>query len=373
MCRRSRCLHRESVFALNNGYQIRALTADDAIPYEEFVQQNAFLPLYGNHHFLNFLENVAECKTHVLLAFAEGRIVGSLPFAIAEREGVGCVVNSLPWYGSHGSVLVGRGLVANAAGEKVISALLAEFARAIDRPDLLSSTMILLPDQESHIAAYEKILRPVQNDRRVSQITELPPGSDRVAENLEAIFKQKTRNLVRKSRKQGFIEAVTDEAWAWDFLVKTHADNMAAIGGRAKPESHFQAMRANLPSEMLRLSVCLSDGAPAAAMLVFKVGNVYEYITPVIVQEFRSRQPLTFLIWTAMLEAVRSGYARWNWGGTWVGQENLHRFKEGLGGIDRPYSYLISATETGVAKLRDIKPQLSSLFPNFYVYPYSEL
>lgn len=361
------------MLALSNGYQIRALTADDANPYEEFVKQNAFLPLYGNHRFLSFLEKVAECKTHVLIAFDEGRIVGSLPFAIAEREGVGCVVNSLPWYGSHGSVVVSRDLVANAAGERVISALLTEFMRVIDRPDLLSSTMILLPDQEAYAGIYHQMLRPVQNDRRVSQITELPLGSDHVAEDLEAIFTQKTRNLVRKSRKQGFIEAVTDEAWAWDFLVKTHADNMAAIGGRAKPESHFEAMRASLPPEILRLSVCLSDGTPAAAMLVFKVGNVYEYITPVIVQEYRSRQPLTFLIWTAMLEAVKSGYARWNWGGTWVGQENLHRFKKGLGGIDRPYSYLISATETGVAKLRDIKPQLSSLFPNFYVYPYSEL
>jgi len=358
---------------LNGGFEIRLLRTDDAIPYEEFVDRNAFLPLYGNRRFLSFLENVAECKAHVLLAFNGSKIVGSLPFATAEREGVGCVVNSLPWYGSHGSVLVDRNLVANGAGEEVTSALLTEFARTIDRPDLLSSTMILLPDQEPHIAVYEKILRPVRYDRRVSQITELPPGSDHVAQGLEAIFKQKSRNLVRKSLKQGFVEAVTGETWAWEFLVKTHADNMAAIGGRAKPESHFQAMRANLPPEMLRLSVCLSDGVPAAAMLVFKVGGVYEYITPVIVQEFRSRQPLTFLIWMAMLEAVKSGYARWNWGGTWVGQENLHRFKEGLGGIDRPYSYLISATEAGVAKLKEIKPQLGILFPNFYVYPYSEL
>lgn len=360
------------MFALNNGYQIRALTADDAIPYEEFVQQNAFLPLYGNHHFLNFLENVAECKTHVLLAFAEGRIVGSLPFAIAERGDVGCVVNSLPWYGSHGSVLVGHDLVAKGASEDVISALLTEFARTIDRPDLLSSTMILLPDQEPHIATYEKILRPVQKDHRIGQMTELPASSDHDVENLEVVLKQKAR-IIRKSLRQGFAEAVTDETWAWDFLVKTHTDNMEAIGGRAKPESHFQAMRANLPSKMIRLSVCLSDGIPVAALLVFKVGAVYEYITPVIVHEFRSRQPLTFLIWMAMLEAIKSGYARWNWGGTWVGQENLHRFKRDLGGIDRPYSYLISATEAGITKLREIKPQLNSLFPNFYVYPYSEL
>jgi len=361
------------MFALNSGFEIRALTEGDTIPYQEFVDRSAFLPLYGNHRFLSFLECVADCKTRVLLAYEGNRIVGSLPFAIAEREGIGCVVNSLPWYGSHGSVLVDRGLVAKGAREEMISALLTEFAQVIDRADLLSSTMILLPDQEAHVAIYEKILRPVQKDRRVGQVTELPPSSDHVAEDLEAIFKQKTRNLVRKSRKQGFVEAVTDATWAWDFLVKTHSDNMAAIGGRAKPESHFQAMRTHLPPEMLRLSVCLSDGIPAAAMLVFKVGGVYEYITPVIVQEFRSRQPLTFLIWMAMLEAVKSGYARWNWGGTWVGQENLHRFKEGLGGIDRPYSYLISATEAGVAKLREIKPQLSSLFPNFYVYPYSEL
>ncbi|MDH2382199.1 GNAT family N-acetyltransferase [Bradyrhizobium sp. CER78] len=353
-------------------FQVRPLEEGETPAYEEFLKENSRLPLYGMPSFLRFLEATTSCRTHVLVAWSDGAIVGGLPYAELHRDGVGRIVNSLPWYGSHGSVIVGRAARSSEDADAIRRALLSDFVAAADGGDLLSATMILLPDEEAHVVSYDTVLQPIEKDARIGQITELPPV-DRAADGLELTFKQKTRNLVRKSLKQGFSEQVTDDDWAWKFLAETHAENMAAIGGKPKPESHFHAMRETLPPRMRRLSVCMSDGAPAAALLLLQCGDTCEYITPVIVKDFRPRQPLTFLIWMGMLDAIRSGCRRWNWGGTWHGQENLHHFKAGFGAVDLPYSYLIRAPHEGVLKLKQLKSQLGTLFPNFYAYPYAKL
>lgn len=357
---------------LTPSYQVRPLERTDIPTYEKFLERNSWLPLYGMPSFLRFLEAATSCSTHVLVAWSDAAIVGALPYAALRREGVGRIVNSLPWYGSHGSVVVDRLRLIPEKAEAIRHSLLSEFVAAVDGEDLLSASMILLPEEEVHIDTYETILQPIQKDARIGQITELP-SLEEAADGLESVVRQKTRNLVRKSLKQGFAEVITDEDWAWDFLAQTHAENMAAIGGKSKPESHFRAMRETLPPRMRRLSVCLSGSTPTAALLLLLCGGTCEYITPVVAKEFRPRQPLTFLIWMAMIEAIRQGYRRWNWGGTWIGQETLHHFKAGFGALDFPYSYLIRAPHEGVAKLKEVKSQLGVLFPNFYVYPYSKL
>lgn len=352
---------------------IRELVASDLPDYRDFLETNALLPAYGHPSFLKFLETVTGCDVRVLVATEGSQIVGAFPYAVAEREGVGRVVNSLPWYGSHGSAVVIRPSCRSGNGESIRRALLRSFVEATDSDDLLSTTVILSLDEQQHLAVYQEILAPSQMDFRVGQVTDLPLAEENLEVELEATLRQKTRNLVRKSLKQDFVEVVTDEPWAWDYLARTHSENMAAIGGKAKPEAHFVAMRSLLPPAMRRLSVALKDGVPAAAMLLFLSGRTREYITPVISKGFRSLQPLSFLIWKGMVDAIDAGCLRWNWGGTWPGQEKLHHFKQGFGATDRPYSYLIRSPDVGLQKLRSMKSTLGALFPYCYVYPYEAL
>ena len=109
---------------------------------------------------------------------------------------------------------------------------------------------------------------------------------------------------------------------------------MSAIGGRAKPWGHFAAMRELIPAAWRQLFVTRLDGEPVSAMLLFRFNQTVDNITPVIRHEFRSRQPLSFAIWHAMLDAVRSGFRWWNWGGTWETQQSLHHFKRGWGAAE---------------------------------------
>jgi len=61
--------------------------------------------------------------------------------------------------------------------------------------------------------------------------------------------------------------------------------------------------------------------------LLFYYGKTIEYFTPVFRNEYRSYQPMSLLIYQAMVDGAKAGYERWNWGGTWENQEGVYRFK----------------------------------------------
>ncbi len=326
--------------------------------------------IYVHPAFLDFLTRVTGGEPRVTTVAMNGELVGALPFLIREHTGVGVMINSLPWWGSHGSCVLDR---QRPDADDIRRALLVGYRSQIERADLISATMILSHEEEARRALYVAALSPAATDARIGQITELPHDPGEGGNSLLHVFEQKTRNLVRKSLKQGFAEHVDDDDRAWSFLHRVHVENISALGGKPKPLSHFQALREALPPPVRRLSLAMDGDTPVAALLLLYGGRTVEYVTPAIETSARSRQPLSFLIWNGMLDAIKRGFTAWNWGGTWAGQSSLHHFKAGFGAQDRPYSYLICAPPEGTAKLRKYRRELDTMFPYFYAYPFSLL
>jgi hypothetical protein len=321
--------------------------------------------VYSTLEWRNFLSDAAGGEARYLVADDQGRLVGVLPSFHRHASQFGTVVNSLPWFGSHG----GCTLAPN--GPEPRRLLLTEFARTLPA-DLVSATVVLTPEETADAASsYYGVLGAVAEDTRTGQVTELPAGAADPEARLEELILQKTRNLVRKSLRQQFERVCTLDAWAWDFLVDLHTRNISAIGGKAKPASHFGALKRSLPARWLRLSVALHRGKPVAALLLVRYNRTVEYLIPVVEHEARPQQAMSFLIWHELLDAARDGFRWWNWGGTWASQRSLHHFKRGWGAVDRPYSYVVAVPEDRREWLRSNASSLADGFPYYYVYPFA--
>lgn len=324
--------------------------------------------IYAAPEFASALQAMVGGNLWFLIVRRNDAIAGMMPYIERTVPGLGRVVNSLPWYGTHGGCLL-----ADPADDDARRTLLRAFRAATFDEDLLSATVILTSDETSHHATYAGILEPRDVDDRIGQVTVLPPAGPGLEDRLMTAIRQKTRNLVRKALNQGFAEVVTDEPWAWDFLHRTHVENMTAIGGKPKPMHHFTIFRETLPASWRRLSVAMAGDRPVAAMLLFSFNRTVEYITPVIKMEHRAEQPLSFLIWHGLRWAAERGYRLWNWGGTWRSQQSLHHFKAGWGAEDQKYGYLICAPGDAPQRLAAAMPRLAAAFPYYYLYPFDRL
>ena len=345
---------------------IRTLEPADRDAYNEFLNRSPNASLYASLEFQSFLEAVVPGRSEYLIAVESGRVVGTLPMFVHQVDGEGAVLNSLPWYGSHGGCIIGAD-----ADDSVRDGLLTRYRELASAPTVLSSTLVLLPAEQSQLPAYRRTLEPSIEDYRIGQVTELPQPGDHLEDRLQSSLHRKTRNLVRKGLKQSFDCQIRDDDAAWEFLYRTHTENLLAVGGKAKPWSHFVALRQYLPEQWRRLYVASDHATPAAAVLLLYYRTTVEYITPVVDVAYRSRQALSFVIHQAMLDAVRDGCTHWNWGGTWPSQQTLYHFKQGWGARESTYSYLVNTTDRD--RLSGMKARLGELFPYYYVYPYDRL
>ncbi len=323
--------------------------------------------IYGSPDFHAFLADAAGGRFLAFVARRGGAVAGALCAFEKTVAGAGTVFNSLPWYGSHG------GCIGDGLDDAVRTALLRAVREHVATTRPLSATVICTPEESAHAVTYRRVLEPRAEDQRIGQFTQLPDAGSGFEQALEAVLRQKTRNLVRKARRQGFVEVVSDAPEAWRALHAIHVRNMAAIGGTAKPWSHFVALQRHIPPSARRLSLARSGDAVAAALLVLAHRRTVEYLVPVIDVAYRPRQPLSFLIWQAMTWAAQAGHTRWNWGGTWGAQDSLHHFKAGWGAADRPYRYFTLADDAGVAWIRAHRDALLEIFPFYFVYPFGAL
>ena len=227
---------------VNDLPQCRWLQPDtaDSASYLALLHRDPGNLLYATPEFLHFIQTATKSVLRVLVAERDGLMVGALPYAVFDAPGAGTIVNSLPWWGSHGSIVLDRNEL---GADAVRVALLNRFNIEMEGLSPLSVTMILLPAEQPLLSLYTSLFKPIVTDGRIGQISELPVDGPGLEERLLNSYQQKTRNLVRKGLRQGFLELVTDDDWAWDFLGDTHETNIGALGGRAKPRSHFAALR----------------------------------------------------------------------------------------------------------------------------------
>jgi hypothetical protein len=341
-----------------------ALTPERERAYADFIASDPEAMIYGTLEYRNFLRSAVGGTPVYFLALRQDRIVGTLPLFVASHDTFGQVINSLPWFGSHGGCQVASG---DADARVKLLTACADVARGCASA---FTTLILSPAETPFEQVYAGTLDATATDARTGQVTQLPLDSGDVETQLEATFRQKTRNLVRKARNQGFTLRLADDDEGWDFLFATHVENMRAMQGNAKPRTHFDALRANVPARWRQLLVTMAGDEPVAALLLLRFNRTVEYLTPVIKHEHRSTQPLSFAIWHGMLHAVRDGFRYWNWGGTWNSQTTLHHFKAGWGAIDRPYRYVVRATPEAQEFWRARRHDVVQAFPYYYVYPF---
>ncbi len=324
--------------------------------YERFVESHPAALLYHSLRYRDFLVSMLGCTPRYVLAVMDGRIVGAFPLMATDGPH-GVVLNSLPYYGSNGGSLV---------SESSARDLLNEWYRhEADDPSVAAATVVANPfETDTGEVSHDLV------DERLGLCTALGAGDGTAAERVQQTIDSSARRNVRKAERGAVAVAIENESFP--LLETLHRESMEVAGGRPKKHSFFEAVpdhfRAGLDYE---LYVARVGGEPAAALLLFYYGSTVEYYVPAVRPRFRPEQPMAAVLHQAMTDATEAGYTRWNWGGSWVSQESLIRFKMKWGGKGGRYRYW---TKVNRSDLLSLTPgELTDAYPDFYVVPYSAL
>jgi lipid II:glycine glycyltransferase (peptidoglycan interpeptide bridge formation enzyme) len=248
--------------------------------------------------------------------------------------------------------------------------LLDRFDEIAHEEECGAATLISSPLDSADVQArYGKRGNVAFTDDRVGQISSLAYEDDH-ASRLMASLHQKTRNMVRKAEKVGVSVEIRNDMMS--FLRDVHASNMSDIGGLRKSDDFFSRVPDHFVADKdFRVYVANFENKPVAALLLFYFNGTVEYFTPAVLAEFRGTQALSFIIFSAMCDASKWGFRRWNWGGTWLSQDGVYRFKKRWAAQDFPYRYFVSVYDQ--ALLENAPEEFLRRYPNFYVVPFSAL
>ncbi|MFP5379735.1 MAG: hypothetical protein ACLGHP_08320, partial [Vicinamibacteria bacterium] len=202
-----------------SGVDIRAWDAGAESEVERFVAGHPEGLIYYTPAFRRYLLAVAGGECRGRLAFEDGALTGVLP-VLVKGGPYGPVLNSLPFFGSNGGALT-----TTAAAD---AALRGEY----DRLAAACASAVWVSHPFVDVAPPSHTI----TDERIAQWTPLTHGEPGTLTGVES----SARRNVQKARAEGVTVRETPEALG--FLEATHRENMAAIGGRAKPDAFFSAL-----------------------------------------------------------------------------------------------------------------------------------
>ena len=353
---------------IDKDLKIALLTEEHYRDYEEFLQNCKGAMFTHSIKYKTILEKtLKDVSDHYICVYENKQIVAVLPLFL--RYGSkGIVANSLPFYGSHGGLLFKDTL-----NKKILNLVKSEISKLIDRKDFLAMTLIGNPSET--IAVNENLFNANYFDQRISQITYFPTveGRDDLDEKLLKVIHSKTRNMVRKGLSQNFKIRHSSSVEVLKSLYDIHCDNMLALSGKPKPLSFFDNLSKIFEYDLdYRVYYAEQNNEIIAALLLFYFKDTVEYFTPVISHNWRDKQPLSAIIYEAMKDAiVDKKMRRWNWGGTWISQKGVYRFKSRWGARDSTYNYQI-ISNCGLNSIsKQERDKLLSDYNYFYVEPLS--
>ncbi|MFA4933748.1 MAG: GNAT family N-acetyltransferase [Candidatus Omnitrophota bacterium] len=324
--------------------------------YTEFVASENRSLFYHSLKYRDFLTGMLGCLSEYYLSMHDDQVTGILP--VMKKDGkFGIVCNSLPFYGSNGGIL--------ASDQNSFGLLLAKYNEIVSADNVAASSLITNPLAENDYSGLKHDL----TDERRSQFSNINFKKD-ISGSLMRSFHSKTRNMIRKAVKSEI--SVEIDNTQLEPLKYLHRKNMSAIGGRPKGDDFFRLLNEYFAAgDDYNIYVAKMRNEIIAVLLLFYHNNTAEYYMPVISETYKELQPLSLIIYQAMIDCAKEGYNLWDWGGTWFSQEGVYRFKKRWGSIDRNYRYYIKINNKQL--YNSSTGELFEEYGNFYVIPYAAL
>jgi hypothetical protein len=348
------------------------LRASSAQEYDDLVSSSEYGMFYHSLRYLRLLTSVVEADPIIILCYDSGQVAGALP-AFIKRDKNSKVLNSLPFFGSHGGVVIRRDIDESRARE-VVRGTLAHLKEEVWRQNDLTVSTIITSPYEKETNLYNATLDPEYSEKRATQMLTIPEVH--TEQELMRTFEKRCRWAIRKAQNNNVVASAIDrfEPGMIDKLYEMHVENSAKAEAPAKPRIFFDKIgEIFLIHRDYDIYVAEHRDVVIAALLVFYFGRFVEYFVPTVKAEYRNLNPMNLIVLKSMSSAIQRNLRIWNFGGTRETWSGVYLFKRSFGARDYTYHYFTSIASDPSALLQLTAAEVRSAYPWFYVLPYTVL
>jgi len=330
---------------------------------DDFLNEAEDHFIYITKPFLEVLLKTTGGELWYIYVKNDDSIVGYLPVIIYKNQKYGNIANSLPFFGTNGSLVVKNSLT-DSQKLDVKKELLTAFEKLCKDQTCVFSCVITSPF-DSLAEEFNKWYKPDFIDYRIGQITPLKYYSNEseIKKNIAhgAIYSYK------KGKKNCSLRTLNEDDL--DSIMDVHSKHMNAINGSAKNRDFFENLLKLKESEFTGI---FHENNLIGFIVFLRYRNIVNYYTVSYTEENYKFDGTAFAIYETMLDSLQKGYEYFDFGGTWETQENVYNFKKKYAAEDFKYYYLIK--EISNNDIKGLTPeQLLVEYPFFYVLPFNEL
>ncbi|MDC0498917.1 GNAT family N-acetyltransferase, partial [Alphaproteobacteria bacterium] len=114
----------------------------------------------------------------------------------------------------------------------------------------------------------------------------------------------------------------------------------------------------------------LKDGNKiiCSLLLIYYKETVY-YFIPAVLNDYKHLSVMSGIIFYAMIDSINKGYSYWDWGGSWISQKNLIKFKSSWKSNNKEYNYYINYSKFIDSYSKD---EILNHYKYFYVRPFKD-
>lgn len=334
--------------------------------YENFITTNSNALIYHSLTYKKFLYNSILNTIHKYIVAVNGkRILAVVPCIIKLSE-KGNILNSLPFFGSHGSILGAENLK-----ELEIKKIFLKLNELIDTYNIKSVT-IVDNYKKNNLKIINKYFKYQFIEKRFSQVTNLANIKNFITEtgnnNFVAYFKGNRRTDIRKGQNNKYVFAIDNSVNSLKALYNFHKKNIKNLGGVKKNwkifknlnELYIKTNKGNI------FTVKDKNKIVCSILLLYYKETVY-YFIPGMLDSYKSKSVMSNIIFIAMNDSIKKGYSYWDWGGSWLSQKNLIKYKNSWQAENVEYSYYINYSK----KINNLnKENILDYYKYFFVKPF---
>ena len=350
--------------------EIEVNTSHDFNNYSNLLMKASESTISMTKHYIDFIAHNLHAESHVLAIKENDRMLGAIPITLKRNSNFGNIINSGPYFGSYGGLVVNPDLTPLMKIEVKVRLL-----RFLDNFAIRNNCVLTMIDAspfDRDQIFYFQNMNFRFLDRRIAQITLIPNMNN--IHSFSERFSSSCRRAIRKAEKEKLVtREVFSKSKELDEFYAIYKDNIISKGGSVRDKWFFEKAFEAFPKNTVSLQYILYNEKLIAGIFILYYKNIIQYTQPAIHHDYRHLAATNLLVYKGMEQGALKGYAYYNFGGTWESQNEVYNFKRSFGADDYAYYYFIK-TYLDTSDLMKLSPEeLEKEYPGFYVIPFREL